>query len=267
MTENSPLPVRKFLLLFALLTSAAMHANAAPQTPDALPAGNYSVITKPYMGPGYESLPVMVTSVTTEAELRGGVSVVAVENGTGRRVDAVRLGWYVSSREAPDYILLQGKTPVLRLPGGIAAGEVERIQFGVVSFAKIYKPLARKGMVDGNYLIQVGVVEARFDDGTVQTLLASGKRRAERATVFVKAGWGGAATRPPAPARQLGCPNQACSPNYEGDGSSRILVGYDCGTSQGSTCTNQPGGKSCTNTVCGKEGGSGPKPPIQPILD
>lgn len=245
---------------------ATAHAQAAPQTQDALPAGSYSVITKPYMGPGYESLPVLVTSVTTEAELKGAVSMVGVENNTARRVEALRLGWYVSAREAPDYILLQGKTPVLRLPGGIAAGEVERIQFGVVSFAKIYKPLARKGVVNGNYVIQVGVVEARFDDGTTQTFLARGKRRAERETIFVKANWGGAAAPPVAPARQTNCPNQGCNPVYEGEGTARTLVGYECTTSQGSTCTNQPGGKSCTLTVCGKDGG-GTKPPIQPILD
>lgn len=266
MNKLTALPSPRSFLFLSLLTTVVFAAQAA-QAQETSPPGDYTVITKPYMGPGFESLPVMVTSVTTQVELKGGVSTVAVENGTGRRVDAVRLGWYVSSREAPDYILLQGKTPMLRLPGGIAAREVERIQFDVVSFAKIYKPLARKGVVNGNYLIQVGVVEARFDDGTMQTFLASGKRRAERATVFVKAGWGGAAAHPPAPARQIGCPNQACSPNYEGDGSSRILVGYDCGSSQGSTCTNQPGGKSCTNTVCGKEGGGGPKPPIQPIRD
>jgi hypothetical protein len=254
----------KITLLLALLTFTAAHA--APQTKDTLPDGSYSIITKPYMGPGFDTLPVMVTSVTTEAELNGGVSVVGVENSTARRVDAVRLGWYVSAREAPDYILLQGKTPMLKLPGGIAAGEVERIQFGVVSFAKIYKPLARKGVVNGNYVIQVGVVEARFDDGTTQTFLARGKRRAERETIFVKANWRGAAASPVVAARQTSCPNQACNPVYEGEGTARMLVGYDCTSSQGSTCTNQPGGKSCTLTVCGKEGG-GPKPPIQPILD
>jgi hypothetical protein len=256
-----------FLALLFSLTAVAAEAQTAPKTQDKLPAGNYNVITKPYMGPGYESLPVMVTSVTTEAQSNGGVTIVGVENGTSRRLDAVRLSWYLSSREAPDYVLLQGKSPMLRLPGGIAAGAVERVQFPVVSFAKIHKPLARDGVVSGNYLIQVGAVEARFDDGTAQTFLALGKKGGKRETVFVKANWPGATSRPPAPARQIGCPNQSCSPVYEGDGNARLLVGYDCAGSQGSTCTNQPGGKSCTNTVCGKEGGGGGnKPPIQPVL-
>lgn len=76
---------------------------------------------------------------------------------------------------------------MLRLPGGIAAGEVERIKFPVVSFAKVYRPLARGGVVNGNYVIQVGVSEARFDDGTTQTFLAGGKKRGERKGGFAKA--------------------------------------------------------------------------------
>lgn len=261
-------PSLRSILLLALLMSVAAAANAqsAAQTQDRLPAGNYTVITKPYMGPGYETLPVMVTSVTTEVELNGGVSMVAVENSTARRLEAVRLSWYVSAREAPDYVLLQGKTPMLRIVGGIAPGEVERIQFGVVSFAKIYKPLARKGVVNGNYIIQVGVSEARFDDGTAQTFLARRKKRGERETVFVQAKWAGAAPRRAAAARQTSCPDQSCNAVYEGEGSARMLVGYDCASSQGSTCTNQPGGKSCTNTVCSRDGG-GTKPPVAIILD
>lgn len=267
-TPKCLLSLKSTLLLALLLSLAAVAAEAQtpPKMQDRLPAGNYTVITKPYMGPGYESLPVMTTSVTTEAQSDGGVTIVGVENSTSHRLDAVRLSWYLSASEAPDYILLQGKTPMLRLPGGIAAGEVERIQFPVVSFARIHKPLAHKGVVNGNYLIQVGVVEARFDDGTTQTFLALGKTGGERKTVFVKASWAGAATRPASPARQIGCPNQSCSPVFQGDGNARVLVGYDCAESQGATCTNQPGGKSCTNTVCGKEGG-GTKPPIQPIRE
>jgi hypothetical protein len=179
MSKLTSLLSLRSLLLPSLLT-VVVFAPQATQAQETSPAGDYTVTTKPYMGPGFESLPVMVTSVTTEVALNGGVSTVAVKNSTSRRLDAVRFSWYLSAREAPDYVLLQGKTPMLRLPGGIAAGEVERIKFPVVSFAKIYKPLARGGSVNGNYVIQVGVIEARFDDGTTQALLAHGKKRGER---------------------------------------------------------------------------------------
>lgn len=100
-------PSPRSLLVLLLLTSAFSAARAQAQ--GTLPPGDYTFSTKPYMGPGFESLPVMVTSVTTEAALNGGVSMVAVKNGTSRRLEAVRLGWYVSAREAPDYVLLQGR--------------------------------------------------------------------------------------------------------------------------------------------------------------
>lgn len=264
MTRHDFLPALRSILtsVVLLLTAGATHLLQVSNV-QGQPVGRYTVITRPFLGTGYENLPVLVTSVTTEKQFDGGVANVGVENGTSLRLEAVRLIWYLSTQEAPGYVLLQGKTPMLRLPGGIAAGSVERIEYPVASFAKLTKSLARKGSVRGNYLLQIGVSEARFDDGTVQSFLAGVKKSSMGEVSFVNASW---ASRRAAPRQGANCPNQARTPTYEQQGETQVLTGYGCSYSQGSTCTNQAGGRSCTVTVCGKEGG-GPKPPIVPIRD
>lgn len=181
MSEFKPLPLSRLILLFAIATFAVASARAQTvrEPKDKLPAGNYKVFTLPYMGAGYESLPVTVTSVTTEVALNGGVSTVGVENRAARRVDAVRFGWYLSRREDPGYVLLQGETAMHNMRDGLAPGEAKLARLPVVSFAKIWQPLARKGVVNGNYLIYVGINEVLYDDGTTQTFLPRGKTAAE----------------------------------------------------------------------------------------
>ncbi|HEX8723082.1 MAG TPA: hypothetical protein VF736_20865 [Pyrinomonadaceae bacterium] len=168
-------------VLFTLLTlSAGAYAQGGGAAASQLPRGDYAVSCSPFMGAGYETLPVLVTAVTSEID--GGIAVtkVGIENRTGKTLTAVRLVWYLSSQDSPQHVLQQGRTKLLNLRrgGSIEAGETREVFTPVVAFANIYKPLLRDGALQGKYLIQVAVGEARFDDGSAQPLMSSDRKRA-----------------------------------------------------------------------------------------
>ena len=138
-----------------------------------------------------------------------------------KTLTAVRLVWYLSSQDSPQHILQQGRTKLLSLRrgGGIEAGETREVITPVVAFANVYKPLLRGGILQGKYLIQVAVGEARFDDGSIQPLMSLDRKRA-RVVRFVGASYG----VPPKPRPQTFCPNQKCEAALLND----IPVGYTC---------------------------------------
>ncbi|HEX8634104.1 MAG TPA: hypothetical protein VF703_08140 [Pyrinomonadaceae bacterium] len=133
------------------------------------------------MGQGYESLPVLVTQVTSVTG--GGVAVrnFSVENASGQAVESVRVRWYLSRAETPETILSQGETPVVRIPGGVQPGTAARIRYPVISFAAAIRPALKTPNLSGDYLIQLAVSEARFADGSMQTLVAADGKLSARA--------------------------------------------------------------------------------------
>jgi hypothetical protein len=138
------------------------------------------------MGQGYESLPVLVTSVTSVSGDGVAVRNFSVENTTAQTVESVRVRWYLSRAETPETILSQGETPSLRIPGGIQPGAAKRLKYPVISFAAAVRPILKTPNLSGDYMIQLAVSEARFADGSTQTLLAAGDKLV--GAVFVKAG-------------------------------------------------------------------------------
>lgn len=175
-------------LFVAVSASLAAFAQKRGDASDQLPHGQWSVSCKPYMGVGYKSLPVLVTSVTSELDKGVGITKVGIENTTSQPLAAVKLSWYLSTQENPEAVLQQGQTRFLRLPGGIQAGEAREVLFPLVSFAKVSGALARNGIVNGNYSIQVAVSEARFEDGSTKILMASGNGKPHTAG-FIKAAY------------------------------------------------------------------------------
>lgn len=166
-------PARRWAFALALLactastlTPAQSNRGTAPRPP----GGNYTVAYQPFMGPGYESLPVLVNSVTARAG--EGITHFSVENASSQAVDAVRVRWYLSRAEKPGTFLNKGETPVLRIPGGIRPGTADRIKFSVTSFAAAIGPVLKTPTIAGNYLIQVAVSEVRFADGTWHQLVS-----------------------------------------------------------------------------------------------
>lgn len=136
-----------------------------------LPKGNWTLTATPYLESSYRANPVVVHSVTTEANKGLTVTQVGVLS-RNRNLSAVRLRWYLSLESDPEVILQQGETPEIQIRGGAQAGEVRELEFSVVTFAKLYKA---EEVLDGNFVINVGVSAAKYDDGATWT--ASAKSR------------------------------------------------------------------------------------------
>ncbi|HEV2762465.1 MAG TPA: hypothetical protein VGV38_05665, partial [Pyrinomonadaceae bacterium] len=153
---------------------------SAAQTPQ-LPDGNWSLTFLPYLRADYESRPLVVTSVNaTEAR----VAQVEVENRSEKPATAFRLEWRISRREEPDSVLLKGETRLLGLPTKLSPRSVRAYNVKVVSFEDVYKPLAKNGLLNGDFRIEVAVGEVRYDDGS--TWVARGPVKQAGRAGFVK---------------------------------------------------------------------------------
>ncbi|HEY0375639.1 MAG TPA: hypothetical protein VGC87_01625 [Pyrinomonadaceae bacterium] len=130
-----------------------------------LPQGNWTLTDTPYLESSYRANPVVVHSVTTEADKGLTVTKVGILSRS-RNVSAVRLRWYLSMESNPEVILRQGETPEIQIRGGVPAGEVREIEYPVVTFAKLYQA---EEVLNGSFVISVGVSAAKYDDGATWT--------------------------------------------------------------------------------------------------
>lgn len=201
-----------------------------------LPPGDWSFSAHPYLGPGYDSRPVVVFSVVTNIKNGLTVTKVALHNLSSKPVSAVKLNWHLSTEEDPGSILLSGQTPLVALSGGLPVGERRVLEFPVVSFAKICKSLMKGESLRGDFRMEVEVGEILYEDGSSQTAKAMGN-------LYVLAKNNGVF---PGINRvtQVGCAHQRCKfvPLPE--------THYECEpTSFPELCTNS--GQFCCNTICG----------------
>lgn len=226
------------------------------------PRGSWSLGARPYMNAGYETLPVRVYSVTSNLNNGGAVTKAGIENRTSQSLTALKLSWYLSTTQNPEVVLRQGQTRMLNLPESIGAGESRVIVLPIVTFARAYGALVRNGSLNGDYLIQVAVSEAVFEDGSTQVLLsANGRVRPVR---FANAAFRALATQQNPPY----CPNQGC--DVVRRDTTGPVIGYQCSSpnsSLGERCTNTSA-TSCTRSICGGGGGGGnppqPELPVNP---
>jgi len=130
-----------------------------------LPSGNWTLTHHSYSRPGYEAMPIVVTSVKGDATKGLAITVVGLKNQSAKPVDTYKVTWYLYEKENPNRILQKGETPFV-YPGSLAANEQSEVDIPVVSFINICKPLVKNGSLKGNFAIDVAVTEVRFDDGT-----------------------------------------------------------------------------------------------------
>lgn len=128
-----------------------------------LPSGKWSFSAHPFTGKGYESRPVVVTSVKIESRSLS-VTAVRIRNISSKAVNTVRFAWYLSNEKDNNVVLKQGETPVTYVDYGLAAGEAKTIKLPIVSFVDIYQPLLRNNQLDGDYRVDIAAVEVVFDD-------------------------------------------------------------------------------------------------------
>jgi hypothetical protein len=206
-----------------------------------LPSGKWSFSAHPFTGKGYESRPVIVTSVKTEFRSLS-VTAVRVRNISSKRVSALRFAWYLSRENDQKNILKQGETPVTYVDHGLATGEAKTMKLPIVSFVEIYQPLLRNKQLEGDYRVDIAAVEVMFDDQSKWTpnQEVAVVRRAG-GTVMVKIAYGTLEVTPLEHAPP--CAQQKCK-FVEGPPDT-----YKCENSENEEyCTNCF--TSCCNTLC-----------------
>jgi hypothetical protein len=201
-----------------------------------LPKGDWTLTAIPYLEANYRANPVVVKSVTTEADKGLTVTKVGILSRS-KTVSAVRLRWYLTTESNPEVILRQGETPDIQVAGGVAAGQAREMEYAVVSFSKLY-PASE--VLKGNFVINIAVSAVKYDDGTswigqAQERLDYMPVQSEGAQVLERAHTSGAA-----PALQ-----QNCFTTCRWD-----INHYACGFFSGTTaCTIVNG--ACQVTYCG----------------
>jgi hypothetical protein len=204
-------------------------------TQQLFPRGNWSIGMHPYLGSDYDSVPVIVTSVTSDARRGVAITKVGLENQSSQNVTAVKIAWRLANEQNPGNILLQGQTPFVTRDGGFPAGSNLRLRFPVVAFAKILRPLLKNNTLDGEFRIDISVSEVLYEDGSKWTHDSSKQAK------LIKANH---ASRPMA---QGTCPKQACESRTSPSGH----VFYACKASTSpELCSVGDDAFTCTNTSC-----------------
>jgi hypothetical protein len=233
------IPLR-MLMVFAMLMSSSSSGSTLAQNKTGsssdLPRGNWTVGMHPFLGSGFESIPVAVTSVTTDAKRGIAVTKVGLENTSKQNVTAVKLTWRLSNEQTPNTVILEGQTPYITRDGGLPAGISLVLRFPVVIFAKICQPLVRNGVLDGEFRIDILVSEILFEDGSKWSKLDLSQVK------FINAAHHTASANP-----QGTCGQQACETRTGPGGN----VFYTCKASTNNErCSVSPDGFSCTNISC-----------------
>lgn len=152
-----------FAVVFMTMTIATAPAQVQLDQVSGIPLGKWSLAVRPYIGNGWDSIPVDVTSVTTEARKGLTADKVLLRNLSSRRVTGLKLQWYLKEKQQ-NALLLRDETPFINVDIP-AAGDL-RLEYPVVTFAKIYKPLLRGGELAGNYVLEIAVGNIVYEDGS-----------------------------------------------------------------------------------------------------
>lgn len=241
-----------FLLLMSILTTGALAQQNNPllKTPN----GNWSFGIYPYHGSDKQENPVGVWQVTSEIDAGVGATKIGIVNNSNKTVAAVRFKWLLFEGERRDKVLQQGSSPLLALRTTLEREGKKILLYQVVSLLKVYRPLLRNNVLNGDFEAEIFVEEVYFTDNSIwkkgdgQANLLSKKQNSELKIT---------------PASFAQCPKQKCKTNTSG---SSNAVYYTCEASTNNeVCTvAAPAARSCTMTECGA--GEGTPQPETPIV-
>lgn len=130
-----------------------------------LPPGKWTLQHPVISQLGLKDAPLQITSVGGDVKMGGTIASVRLENNSGKAAASVRFTWYLFRDQAPRKILRKGKSPLLGL-GGLANGSTRSVQYPIVSFGNIYKPLVKDGRLTGDFVLEVAVSEIIYEDGS-----------------------------------------------------------------------------------------------------
>lgn len=209
-----------------LLLGIGILGQAQGSSDSTLPDGDWTFSVHPYMGTGYDQRPVFVTA--TISDITGVVAGVMLKNNSPGTVSAVKLEWTLTTEDNRASTLRSGQTPFIAPSGEIAPGKYKQLSFPIANFAKLSRQFLKRGVLSGDYRIDVAVSEVQYADGT--TWVASSREHSRPA-----------AERVAAAPRNPQCPGQRCKL------SGRSYT-CDAGAPE-EVCSNCI--KSCINAICG----------------
>lgn len=227
--------LKAFVVLMAFFALIGLGAKINGQSAkDKLPPGKWTFAAGPYFGSDYESIPVDVSSVTSDFRKGLTVTSVVLQNRDARNVVAVKLHWYLKDKDQKGRVLLEGDSPLIGV--AVPAGESQILNYPVVSFAKVHKPLLKGTELSGNFRIEVAVSEVQYEDSSVwlkgKSNWSSYQKAAHRISPLVK------------------CQSQGCV--YNGTPG---IESYQCSSNSGTSCAPSSDGQSCTESRCPKAAG------------
>ncbi len=152
-------------VIFMAATTIAMSSRVQTLDPvTGIPLGKWSLSIRPYTGEGWDSVPVDVTSTTTDARKGLTAEKFLLRNITSRRVMSVKLQWYLLEKQQ-NTLLSRGETAPIN--ADIPADGTFRLEYPAVTFAKIYQPLLKGAELTGNYVIEIAVGSITYEDGSM----------------------------------------------------------------------------------------------------
>lgn len=218
-----------------------------------LPDGKWSVTFHTYFGADADTMPARIFQVQSDAGNDVEATMVAVRNLADKPIAGMRFGWIVKSAETGDAILERGETPRLKLKQELAPGHARHFKYPITSVGKLFKQYIGNGTLDGEYDVQIYVIEVRFSDNSIwrQGSGQSWKKwQSSSGSIKRKATLTNAA--------YAQCPKQRCVTDTSGTAN---VPYYSCGTSdynEGCSVSMINGNaRSCTMSTCGASGGGG----------
>ena len=162
-----PRPLAYLLVIVMQFVGSAAYAQQpASSATIPLPTGHWTASHSLGSDLGLEGSPAEIVGNNGDASQGLLVTVTQLANRSDKQIAAVRFGWFITSAETPKKILASGRSVVVGLEQ-FGPGKVARLNFPVVRFAEAMEPYVQNGALSGKYSIEVAIVEARFEDGSV----------------------------------------------------------------------------------------------------
>ena len=156
------------LLVLAMSCVVPLAYSSVKATQDVqvkLPPGKWTLQHPVISRLGLTDAPLQITSVTGHVKNGGTITAVRLKNNSGKAVTAVKFAWYLFRDQEPQKILQKGESPVLGVTG-LSDGSSKVVDYPIVSFGNIYKPLVKDGKLTGDFVLEVAVSEIIYEDGS-----------------------------------------------------------------------------------------------------
>jgi hypothetical protein len=87
-----------------------------------------------------------------------------IKNRSPKALNAVQLRWAITYLDDQTKVLLEGTTPFVNFWAEADSAQV--VEIPTIYPSLLFKPLAKDGVLNGEFMLRIGLQEARFTDGS-----------------------------------------------------------------------------------------------------